>query len=86
MQLSDEVGEAPQRQADDRMTGGPQTRFAKLRKPSIEETEDGGQVARVGFSDEDCCVPKYCKNFLCSADADSRICQSSDWFRLRVSG
>ncbi|CAJ1341550.1 unnamed protein product [Effrenium voratum] len=37
------------------------------KKPSIEETEDGGQVARVGFSDEDCCVPKYCKNFLCSS-------------------
>lgn len=35
------------------------------RKPSVEESEDGGQQPRMGFSDEECCVPKFCKNFLC---------------------
>lgn len=37
------------------------------KKPSVEESEDGGQQPRMGFSDEECCVPKFCKNFLCSS-------------------
>ena len=39
---------------------------AAPRKPSVEESEDGGQQPRMGFSDEECCVPKFCKNFLCT--------------------
>lgn len=44
-----------------------------LRKPEVDESEDDQQLPRLGFSDEECCVPKYCKNFLCAFAARGEV-------------
>eukprot|EP00913_Durusdinium_trenchii_P000056 g51.t2 len=46
------------------------------KKPEVDESEDDQQLPRLGFSDEECCVPKYCKNFLCSS---STKWKSREW-------